>query len=232
MKPYFVDDRAGITIYHGDCREVLPTIGAADLIATDPPYGISDTPFIGQDTKGRRRGDNTYHPPSDWDGSIDPEWPRLCAQGAPVVAWFGNWRKRVEVADACPHQLRCEIIWAKDMHVGPPCPAAMQDERIWIFGRDGIKPRRFETTVWSVPVIPTWGHKRHRNEKPLKLMTRLVSWLSDAGQLVVDPFIGSGTTLVARKELGRRAIGIDISEAHCETAARRLSQEVLFGGAA
>lgn len=222
MKPYY--EHAGIAIYHGDCREVLPNI-RVDAIVTDAPFGISDAPL--RDLPGRGgRGNNNWSPASDWDKALDPEWMRLACEAAPIVAWFGQWRKRGEVEAAMSHPLRCELIWAKDTHVGPPCPAAMRDERIWVFSASGLTPTRFETTVWDEPIIPTWGKKLHKNEKPLKLMVRLVSWLP--GVTIADPFMGSGTTLRAAKDLGRRAIGIEISEAYCEIAAKRLSQEVLF----
>lgn len=223
MRPYY--DHAGITIYLGDCRDVLPHV-SADLVVTDAPFGISDAPM--RDLPGRgRRGNNDYHPPSPWDAAIDPKWCALTCAAAPVVAWFGSWRKRAEVEAAMTWPIRCELIWAKDTHVGPPCPAAMRDERIWVFSKSGIKATRFETTVWDAAIIPTWGHRWHKNEKPEALMTRLISWLP--GETVLDPFMGSGTTLVAAKNLGRRAIGIEIEERYCEIAAKRLSQEVLFG---
>jgi DNA modification methylase len=223
MKPYY--EHEGITIYHGDCRDVLPHL-KADLVVTDPPYGINDAPIQGQGRTGKRVGGvNVWHAPSEWDGFIDPMWPALAAGSAPLVAWFGHWRKREEVASSVPYSLRCELIWSKDCHVGPPCPAAMRDERIWIFSRDAVTPTRFETTVWDEPIIPTWAHREHKNEKPLALMKRLVSWL--AGDLVLDPFMGSGTTLRAAKDLGRKAIGIEIEERYCEIAAKRLSQEVI-----
>ncbi len=222
MKPYYDDGQS--TIYHADCLDVLPTL-TADAIATDPPYGIGDRPFVTEGKYGRR-GDNTWHPDSEWDGAIDPEWCRLACAAAPVVAWFGHWRKRPEVEAAMTHPIRAEIIWAKDMHVGPPCPLAMRDERIWLFSAVGLGTgRRFDTTVWDVPVIPTWNRKWHKNEKPLSLMRRLLAWLP--GDSVIDPFMGSGTTLRAAKDLGRRAIGVEIDERYCEAAATRLGQEVL-----
>jgi site-specific DNA-methyltransferase (adenine-specific) len=101
----------------------------------------------------------------------------------------------------------------------------MRDERIWVFSENGLKPTRFETSVWDEPIIPTWAHRSHKNEKPIKLMTRFVSWLP--ADTVLDPFMGSGTTLVAAKNLGRKAIGIEIEEKYCEIAVQRLGQEVM-----
>lgn len=223
MTPYY--EQEGVTIYHGDCREVLPSL-TADVVVTDAPYGIGDKPFVSDGPRGPRGGgSNTWHPTTTWDGAIDPAWCRLACESAPVVAWFGHWRKRTEVEAAMLFPIRCELIWAKDMHCGPPCPAAMQDERIWIFAKDGVTPTRFETTVWFEGVIPTWSYRHHKNEKPEALMRRLISWLSSG--LIIDPFMGSGTTLVAAKRLGHSAIGIEIEERYCEIAAKRLSQRVL-----
>jgi site-specific DNA-methyltransferase (adenine-specific) len=96
---------------------------------------------------------------------------------------------------------------------------------MWVFSERGIEPRQFETTVWEEPIIPTWGHRYHKNEKPLALMKRALEWLP--GETILDPFMGSGTTLRAAKDLGRKAIGIEIEERYCEIAAKRLAQEVL-----
>lgn len=121
--------------------------------------------------------------------------------------------------------IRAEIIWAKNCHVGAPCPLAYRDERIWLFSKDAIKPATFETTVWDEPIIPTWSYRNHKNEKPIALMKRLISFLG--AKHVLDPFMGSGTTLRAAKDLGRKAIGIEIEEKYCEIAAKRCAQEVL-----
>ena len=218
-KPYYQDDH--VTLYHGDALEVLPSLGdlGSSLFVTDPPFGISDAPI----QHGPERT-NIWHPVSDWDHDL-PAFDQLFPPAA-TVAMFGHWRKRVEVEALMPTPLRTEIIWAKDTHVGPPCPVARRDERIWVFSPDGITPTRFETSVWDSPIIPTWAHRRHKNEKPVSLMIRLVSWLTDSAT-IVDPFAGSGTTLRAAKDLGLRAIGIEQLEEHCESAASRLAQEVL-----
>ena len=207
------------TLYLGDCRDILPTLPKVDAVITDPPYGIKDKPML--DLPGRgKRGNNDYHPPSEWDGAIDAAWPALCAGSADVVAWFGHWRKRAEVEAAFAFPLRSEIVWAKDTHVGPPCPVAMRDERIWLFSRAGIKGCTFETSVWDHPIIPTWSHKHHKNEKPVGLMKRIIAFLGS--EVTCDPFMGSGTTGVAAVQMGRRFIGIEQDSGHFATACRRI----------
>jgi site-specific DNA-methyltransferase (adenine-specific) len=231
MTPYYAED--GIRIYHGDCREVVPALVPADVVVTDPPYGIQDSPLRTVGPSGMRVGMragrvNTWHPSSAWDLEFDFEWPRLIGAAADIVAWFGHWRKRDVIGAAMGLPLRAEIIWAKDMHTGPPGGlVAMRDERIWLFSRKPLTGRPFDTSVWDEPVIPTWAHKFHKNEKPVKLLTRLLRLVSDPHQTVLDPFMGSGTTLRAAKDLQRQAIGIDSDERYCEIAARRLAQGVL-----
>ena len=196
------------TLYCGDCLEILPTLGRVDAVVTDPPYGIGDAPFLAPDRQGKRKGAvNDWHPESHWDKALNPEWGRFC-EVADIVAWFGQWRKREEVAAFMAHPLRSEIVWAKDCHMGPPSPVAPRDERIWVFAADGLKPATFETSVWDQPVIPTWSFKHHKNEKPVALMARLIRWTG--AQSILDPFMGSGTTGVAAIQLGRRFIGIEL----------------------
>ena len=193
----------------------------ADAVITDPPYGIADAPIQGQGRTGKRVGAvNDWHPESWWDKEINAAWGGAVSSVAPVVAWFGQWRKREVVAGIVPLPLRAEIVWAKDCHVGPPSPVAPRDERIWIFSANGIKGATFETSVWDVPIIPTWVHKHHKNEKPVALMSRLVNWLNPAS--VLDPFMGSGTTGVACAQLGRKFIGIEIEPKYFDIACRRI----------
>ncbi len=209
------------TLHLGDCRDVLPVLPKVDAVVTDPPYGINDSPIKGQGRTCQRRGaTNDWHPESDWDSFIDPLWPALCADSAPVVAWFGHWRKRGEVEAAMPYPSRAEIVWAKDCHVGPPCPVAMRDERIWLFSDSGIKGARFETSVWDCPIIPTWAFKHHKNEKPVALMARLLAFLDPA--IVCDPFMGSGTTGVAAVQMGRDFIGVEREAKYFDIACRRI----------
>lgn len=213
-------------IIHGDCLDVLRGMpdASVDAVITDPPYGIQDKANPKPDRQGKRVGKaNTWHPPSHWDNAIDPEWGRQCARVAPVILWFGHWRKRAIVEASIPYPIRCEIVWAKNTHVGPPCPVAMQDERLWVFSADAIKVREFATSVWSVPIIPTWAHRHHKNEKPVALMAKAIRVFTDAGATVLDPFAGSGTTGVAASQEGRRFIGIEREAAYVEIARKRIA---------
>jgi DNA modification methylase len=218
------------TLYLGDCLTVLPELRAAAVI-TDPPYGIADSVMKAGVRSGKRTGgDNTWSATSWWDKELNHAWgPAVCAC-APVVAWFGQWRKRGQVEEMMTHPLRTEIVWAKDCHAGPPCPVAPRDERIWVFAAEGIKGATFETSVWDQAVIPTWSQKEHKNEKPVGLMRRLVAWIG--AETVIDPFMGSGTTGVACMELNRKFIGVEIDPQHFATACQRIDnaqrQERMF----
>ena len=196
-------------LIQGDCREVMAVLPRVDAVVTDAPFGISDKPLdVDRNKPGLRRGKTSnWFKPSDWDKSLSPEWGVVC-DVAPIVAWFGQWRKREEVAGFMQWPLRAEIVWAKDCHVGPPCPVAARDERIWVFAENGVKGATFETSVWDHPIIPTWAHKNHKNEKPVGLMERLIRWID--ARTILDPFMGSGTTLVACQRLGRQGIGIEL----------------------
>jgi len=209
----------------GDCLAIMPGLGRFDAVVTDAPFGISDAPLGGSEGRhgtGVRKGKTaTWFKPSDWDKSLDPAFGVVCDM-APLVAWFGQWRKREEVAGFMRWPLRAEIIWAKDTHVGPPSPVAARDERIWVFAERGVKGATFETSVWDHPIIPTWSHKHHKNEKPVSLMVRLIKWTG--AQTILDPFMGSGTTLVACQRMGRHGTGIELDPDYFEIACKRVDE--------
>ena len=211
-------------LIQGDCREVMAVLPKVDAVVTDAPFGIADAPLLGQDRTGKRKGRVAeWFKPSDWDKALDPAFGEVC-DVAPLIAWFGQWRKREEVAGFMRWPLRAEIIWAKDCHVGPPSPVAARDERIWIFAESGVKGATFETSVWDHPIIPTWSHKNHKNEKPVALMCRLIAWTG--ARTILDPFMGSGTTLVACQRLGRQGIGIELDADYFEIACKRVQEVV------
>lgn len=212
----------------GDSLQVMPGLGRFDAVVTDAPFGISDAPLPGSGDRpdgkrgGKRKGrKSTWFKPSHWDKSLDPAFGAVCDM-AQLVVWFGQWRKREEVAGFMRWPLRSEIVWAKDCHVGPPSPVAARDERIWVFAEKGVKGATFETSVWDHPIIPTWAHKHHKNEKPVGLMERLIAWTG--AQTILDPFAGSGTTLVACQRMGRAGTGIELDPDYFDIACKRVDE--------
>lgn len=213
MKPYY--EHAGITIYHGDCREVLPELGPVDVVVTDPPYGYSFTSGWKSTHKGRLIAG---------DRSTEVRDAALSALDGVPWAVFGSWRVKPPVGT------KTALAWDKGPASGMgdlSLPWKCSWEIIWI-GGSGWRGKRDEGVLRGHRVV-TWESKGrdHVNMKPTTLMKAIL--LKAPNGTVLDPFMGSGTTLVAAKDLGRRATGIEIEERYCEIAAERLSQEVLFG---
>jgi len=209
-EPYYSDDL--VTIYHGRAEDVLPYVAIRDdVIVTDPPYGV-----------GKVYGDLYDDSPTAYWEWFDAQLA-LMRQTCGVVVfthrvvalrrltdwdWLSIWHK--------PKAL------VRLFHY----PVMPHWEPILMYGVGGRRDLRKAFDVVSVnPAIPREG--RHPTPKPVALFTALIDWLALPSVSVIDPFMGSGTTLVAAKSLGRRAIGIEIEERWCEEAATRCSQEVL-----
>lgn len=212
MKPYYEDTKAGIVIYHGDCREVLPTL-QADVMVTDPPYGISHASNRDQAPRRRKtiQGDATT------------------VVRDQVVAWW-NGRPFV-VFGMCkaipPVKTRATLVWDKTEIVGMgdlSLPWKPNWEHIYI-GGTGFTGHRGSGVLRFAALAPDLGLYIHPNQKPVELLRALIQKCPPG--VILDPFMGSGTTLRAAKDLGRKAIGIEIEEKYCEIAVKRLSQEVL-----
>lgn len=214
VKPYY-DDGKGIVIFHGDCREILPTLPKVDLLLTDPPYGLNEDGGL----KARyRRGDGrtkgfAKYEKLNWDSErCDPQLIVLAMSRAPL--WFicgGNY-----FTDVLPPSSGW-LYW--DKIIG----GDFSDGELIYTNR--------KTALRAFSMHPFHGLKGgklrcHPTQKPVGLMKWCLRFEPDA-QTILDPFMGSGTTLRAAKDLGRKAIGIEIEERYCEIAARRLQQEVL-----
>ena len=192
MTPYYQDDAC--TIYHGDCRDVMPQLDILiDLVLTDPPY--------------------PNNPRCIFTPITDLRWPQ-----APS---FFFW----DALATFPLPYSAIHIWHK-----PNGLSAKHYERIFeVRGRSICRVFRYAA------ILPNYTQyqreaEAHPTQKPLKLINALLElYPGTRGNplMVLDPFMGSGTTLRAAKDLGRRAIGIDIEERYCEMAATRLRQEVL-----
>lgn len=206
MKSYYEEN--GITIYYGDCREILPTLPKVDLVLTDPPYGISLALAPTSNTINKQRlieGD---------DRPFDPEF----LLGYPsVVLWGGNnLADRLPVGGWLCWDKRCSLV--ADRAVGSPFELA------WCSDRTKFKMYRVQH---GGPVNADGVNtpRYHPTQKPVRLFKMLMRDFT--ADVTLDPFMGSGTTLRAAKDLGRKAIGIEIEEKYCEIAANRLRQEVL-----
>ena len=207
MTPYY--EHAGVTIYHGDCREVLPILEPVDLVLTDPPYGID---YDGGATQKGSAGLGRVH------GDSEPFDPALLLAYPNVICWGAN-----NYAQDLPRRGQF-YVWDKVTQNGLKVRIA-ECEFAW--HSKGTKPRVFRH-LWSGAFRASEAGlpSLHPTQKPLAVMRWCMAVAGGSG-MVLDPFMGSGTTLCAAKDLGRRAIGIEIEERYCEIAARRLSQEVL-----
>ncbi len=222
--PYY--DHGGITIYHGDCREILPLLPKVDLVLTDPPYGV------GYKTAWRSCSDALCVPvANDSDLSVVAEaWPMAICALRENRHWYAFASPR-RIAEASAIFGEKQVLaWDKGDRgtVGDlTCGFGEAWEAVF-YGMKGRRPlngKRPRTVIrcdWSGTMDPV-----HPTVKPVSLLAQMVAWSTSSGETILDPFMGSGTTLRAAKDLGREAIGIEIEEKYCEIAAKRLAQEVL-----
>ena len=224
MTPYYADD--GVTLYHARCEDVLPAIApeSVDLLLTDPPYGIGVTLGGHRGHKGAMQGETV----TGDDVPFDPS--RLLAYGDCVI-FGGNY-----MTDILPPS--GWIIWSK-----------VQDNR-WSHGKHSTRSLAemawtnihkyvaIYNCFWAGSPMHRMGSERgtqlHPTQKPVALMRWIVDRYTQPGDLVLDPYMGSGPIARACKDTGRRYIGIEIEERYCEIAVKRLAQDVLDfeGGAA
>lgn len=201
MKPYY--EQGGITIYHGDCREVLPTLGAFDLLLTDPPYGLGD-----RWTGGTWGSDPMYADAKKWDQPIDPSTISYAISACSnAIVWGGNYF-------SLPPS-RGFLLWIKE-----PSMETMADaEYAWTTIDHVAKGYRSHRN-------PD-GKRSHPTQKPLFLMRWCIRHAVSRTEVetVVDPFAGSGTTGLAAKLEGKHATLIELNERYCEIAANRLTQQ-------
>lgn len=205
-KPYHDED--GITIYHGDCREILPHLPKVDLVLTDPPYGI------GRDGKPASTSSHGGHKGYEflgWDSKppSDDTLRLVLGAGDEAVIWGANYYP--QVFSSSPGWL----LWDKGQRID------QADGELAFSTRKG--PLRV-FTLNRVALMQDGAV--HPTQKPEALMKWCISFFPNA-QTILDPFMGSGTTLRAAKDLGRKAIGIEIEEKYCEIAVKRLAQGVL-----
>jgi site-specific DNA-methyltransferase (adenine-specific) len=256
VTPYYEDE--SVTLYHGDCLEVLPRLGGIDLVVTSPPYNLGVNPggTFGHYRDGQVRGGN-----KKWNGAgkngIDYSehddsmpygeykawqknvlracWGALSDRGA----IFYNHKPRVQASTYwTPLELnpdlpvRQVVIWARSGGMNFAATHYVPThEWVCVFAKPDFRLRdKSASGAGDVWRIPQESDNKHPAPFPLGLPARAIETTAPA--LVCDPFSGSGTTLRAAKDAGVRAIGIEKSERYCEMTVKRLAQEALFGDAA
>ena len=216
--PYYSAD--GITLFLGDCREILPEIDPGGcLLITDPPYGIAYQTSMKGD--GRNAGWRNTQIAGDADTT--------CRDFA--LAWIGNGPGAVFGSPKIARRdgWRGVLIWDKGPQSGMgdlsfPWKPSWEEIAVYGFGWTG---RRDEGVLKQYPMVSRECMGRvHPNEKPAPLCAHLLD-KAPGGLIVVDPFAGSGSVLVAAKQLGRRALGIEIEEKYCRIIVERLRQREL-----
>ena len=223
FEPYYQDD--WVTIYHGDCLEIMPELPKVDLVLTDPPFTFGLGSSI-SNTKLSNWNDllNGAH----FFKEVFKEIKKSTKTN--FGCWvFNSWRSLPCLIKAlCMADLKIEslLIWYKDW-IGPGGPKGLRPSyevvALICQGEWGLQNRN----IRDVQTFPWASYKpNHPAEKPLKLINWLISE-SNNPNLILDPFLGSGTTCLAAKQLNRKSIGIEIEEKYCEIAAKRCSQEVL-----
>lgn len=196
MKPYY--NHEGITIYHGDCREILPTLDPVEVVVTDPPYGCGK---------------------AEWDDRFPQEWYALARPLAKMIVIItGSVGLKDSVALVGDDFI--DVIAARNMNGMTRGPLGFGNWLAAVVAKG--KPKQ---GVNCFDFCVSAEMPDHPSPKPFAYMRALLSRVG--GESILDPFMGSGTTVRAAKDLGRKAIGIEIEEKYCEIAAKRLSQEVL-----
>lgn len=231
MEPYYSDD--SVTLYHGDCREITAWL-EADVLVTDPPYGRSWVSGQGMtNSNGGGRGSKPH-------GGIAND-KDTTTRDAALNLW-GD-RPAIVFGDPLippPANTRQALVYAKPLDSGIKGAHAgfrRDVEMVYLVGPwgVGVGGRSSVLTTKALVAGPRGLSVRyeHPHAKPVDLLSDLIaSAVVTKKATIADPFAGSGSILVAAAHLGMRAVGAELDEAYCEVIARRLSQDVLFGGVA
>jgi DNA modification methylase len=234
MKPYYQDN--AVTIYHGDCRDVLPQLEAVDVVFTSPPYNRGDMSGGLANLDGGYASYEDVMPQDEYEAWQRETLLQLWALLPETGAIFYNHRPRIQdgvvwlplvLNPGLP--LRQIIVW--DRSIGANwSPSFFMPVHEWIMvlaKREFSLSSRSASNVGDVWRIPVEGRDRPQHPAPFPVELPRTALAAIAPGVVLDPFAGSGTTLRAAKDTGHRAIGIEIDERYCEIAAERCSQEVL-----
>lgn len=207
FEPYYKDE--AVVIYNADCKKVLPFLPKFDLLLTDPPYGIGRD---GSRLSTSKHGGRKAYDFQGWDSEAPPDYVlQMCfASSEEQVVWGANYFPKV--FDGSMGWL----VWDKGQDIcSSDCELAYSSRQAAL--------RRLVLNRVALMKDGTV----HPTQKPVALLKWCLGLFPEA-KTILDPFMGSGTTLVAAKLEGRKAVGIELSEKYCESAVKRLRQGVLF----
>jgi len=208
IKPYY--NEGDITIYHGDCLEIMPQLEPVDLVLTDPPYGIGAyrTGTMGGGVLAKQ----SSYEPTQWDNKpIDNDILLQALSGGEYACCFGGNYYLIAPSS-------CWLVWDKETGDNNFADC----ELAWTNYPGAVRLKKHK---WQGMLRKHKEPRFHPTQNPLDVI-KWAMQLSPKYNTILDPFMGSGTTLIAAKELGRKAIGIEIEEKYCEIAVDRLRQEV------
>lgn len=214
MSLYYQDEH--VTLYHGDCLTEHREWLNADVLVTDPPYGMSYESNFNRDKRNTKVGRAVAS-----DGTVEARNDALAAWGDGPALVFGRWN-----CDR-PKGTKARLIWDRVQHgMGDlNFPWGPGEEEIYVMGK-GFTGKRGSNVI-TVPALMQWDKRRpdHPTPKPIPLMETLIEKCPPG--VIADPFAGSGSTLIAARNLGRKSIGVELEEKYCEIIAKRLDQQVI-----
>ena len=210
MKPYYETPLG--KLYHGDCLEIMPELEPVDLVLTDPPYGIN---YQGCN-ESKRKGLGVIHNGIIGDENL-MDLRSILNMQCDVVSFGAN-----KYPEQLPHKGRW-ICWDKRVLKVSDKMFGVPFELAWTNAKTGLD---IMIRIMHGGVVNSDGGKReHPTQKPTALMLRILNEIYTKSQLILDPFLGSGTTAIACERLKRKWIGIEIEEKYCEIAAKRIEAE-------
>lgn len=211
IKPYYQDDY--VTLYHGDCRDILPHLEPVDLVLTDPPYGIGEA--AGANKSRNKMAVAKDYGDDDWDNEPIPQDLINQLINQPAVIFGGNYY-------AMPPS-SCWLVW--DKHITGDFADC---ELAWTNLPGAVRKIDY---LWNGCMKKRPEQRWHPTQKPLDVMkwciTQADTKLKKTIASILDPFAGAGTTLRAAKDMNRKSIGIEREQKYCDVIVKRLRQEVL-----
>lgn len=197
------------TLYCGDCREILPTLGDVDAMVSDPPYGMN---------KAIANDDPASAEAVTYDAVL---WARVHATGNVLCFWSAQRMDRIATIFA-PKRV---MIWNKEFALYAPHNVGYRYEPIvWVQGKQANSKRGDIFEAFPIAFKAQEENAAHPTQKPVELLSEIVRDFTGFGDVVCDPFMGSGTTGVACAKLGRKFIGIEIEPKYFDIACRRIEQ--------